>query len=269
MGSPFGNEDSITTGVVSAIRRSIASLTSAYKVVDAIQIDAPITHGNSGGPLFDARGRVIGINAQIRTETGGAEGVGFAVPINAAQALDDAARRDGPGRLRVPGRDDGGSDADARAAPRLRRVAVRSSTRSRTAARPERRACAAAAAASRSTASRVTPGGDVIVAIDGRPVQSADDVVRDGRDAAPRADDQPHDRPGQGARRSCVAKARQPRPSSCRDEPVRLRNPAPGYEGAHGCMSAEATTCGDGWEPDRSADAFRPKPNTSRWCAWR
>ena len=85
MGSPFGNEDSITTGVVSAIRRSIASLTSIYKVVDAIQIDAPITHGNSGGPLFDARGRVIGINAQIRTETGGAEGVGFAIPINAAR----------------------------------------------------------------------------------------------------------------------------------------------------------------------------------------
>ena len=56
MGSPFGNEDSIAVGVVSAVRRSIMSLTSVYKVVDAIQIDAPITHGNSGGPLFDARG---------------------------------------------------------------------------------------------------------------------------------------------------------------------------------------------------------------------
>src|SRR6266516_1817322 len=85
MGSPFGNEDSIAVGVVSAVRRSIMSLTSAYKVVDAIQIDAPITHGNSGGPLFDARGRVIGINAQIGTDSGAAEGVGFAIPINAAQ----------------------------------------------------------------------------------------------------------------------------------------------------------------------------------------
>jgi S1-C subfamily serine protease len=84
MGSPFGNEDSIAVGVVSATHRSIASLTSVYKVVDAIQTDAPITHGNSGGPLFDARGRVIGINAQIRSDTGTAEGVGFAVPINAA-----------------------------------------------------------------------------------------------------------------------------------------------------------------------------------------
>ena len=85
IGSPFGNEDSLGVGVVSATHRSIASLTSDYSLVDAIQTDAPINHGNSGGPLFDARGRVIGINAQIRSESGGAEGVGFAVPINAAK----------------------------------------------------------------------------------------------------------------------------------------------------------------------------------------
>ena len=85
LGTPFGNENSITVGVVSAIHRSISSLTTSYNVVDAIQTDAPITHGNSGGPLFDARGRVIGINAQIRSESGGAEGVGFAIPINAAK----------------------------------------------------------------------------------------------------------------------------------------------------------------------------------------
>jgi S1-C subfamily serine protease len=53
--------------------------------VDAIQIDAPINRGNSGGPLFDARGRVIGINAQIRSNSGLSEGVGFAVPINSAK----------------------------------------------------------------------------------------------------------------------------------------------------------------------------------------
>ena len=85
IGSPFGNENSLAVGVVSATRRSISSLTSQYNLVDAIQIDAPINHGNSGGPLFDARGRVIGINAQIRSDTGNAEGVGFAVPINAAR----------------------------------------------------------------------------------------------------------------------------------------------------------------------------------------
>jgi len=85
IGSPFGNENSLTVGVVSATQRSIESLTSQYDLVDAIQVDAPINHGNSGGPLFDARGRVIGINAQIRSDTGTAEGVGFAVPINAAR----------------------------------------------------------------------------------------------------------------------------------------------------------------------------------------
>jgi 2-alkenal reductase len=85
IGSPFGNEDSLGVGVVSAIHRSIDSLTSNYSLVDAIQTDAPINHGNSGGPLFDARGRVIGINAQIRSNTGTAQGVGFAVPINSAR----------------------------------------------------------------------------------------------------------------------------------------------------------------------------------------
>lgn len=85
VGSPFGNESSISVGVVSATGRSIASLTSGYNVGDALQTDAPITHGNSGGPLFDARGRVIGINAQIRSESGQSEGVGFAIPINAAK----------------------------------------------------------------------------------------------------------------------------------------------------------------------------------------
>jgi S1-C subfamily serine protease len=85
MGSPFGNQNSLAVGVVSATHRSIASLTSEYTVADAIQTDAPITHGNSGGPLFDARGRVIGINAQIRSDSGQTEGVGFAIPINAAK----------------------------------------------------------------------------------------------------------------------------------------------------------------------------------------
>ncbi|HEX5799433.1 MAG TPA: trypsin-like peptidase domain-containing protein, partial [Gaiellaceae bacterium] len=85
IGSPFGNENSLAVGVVSAVSRSIPSLTSRYQVSNAIQVDAPINHGNSGGPLLDARGRVIGINAQIRSESGNAEGVGFAIPINSAR----------------------------------------------------------------------------------------------------------------------------------------------------------------------------------------
>jgi S1-C subfamily serine protease len=65
--------------------RSIPSLTSRYDLVDAIQTDAPINHGNSGGPLFDARGRVIGINAQIRSRAGGERGRRLRVPIDSAK----------------------------------------------------------------------------------------------------------------------------------------------------------------------------------------
>ena len=85
VGSPFDQAGSLSVGVVSAVNRSIPSLTSAYDVADAIQIDAPINRGNSGGPLLDAEGRVIGINAQIRSDSGTAEGVGFAIPINSAR----------------------------------------------------------------------------------------------------------------------------------------------------------------------------------------
>ena len=85
IGSPFGNENSLEVGVVSGVRRSIDSLTSTFRLSDAIQIDASITHGNSGGPVFDSSGRVIGLAAQIRTETGQPEGVGFAVPIDSAR----------------------------------------------------------------------------------------------------------------------------------------------------------------------------------------
>lgn len=85
IGSPFDEQSSLSVGVVSATDRTIESLTSSFSVVGAIQIDAPINRGNSGGPLFDARGRVIGINAQIRSTSGSAEGVGFAIPIDVAR----------------------------------------------------------------------------------------------------------------------------------------------------------------------------------------
>jgi S1-C subfamily serine protease len=86
IGSPLGNADSLEVGVVSAVGRSIAALTEpSFQLTDAIQTDAPIAHGSSGGPLLDAGGRVIGINAQIRSDQGGPAGIGFAVPIDAAR----------------------------------------------------------------------------------------------------------------------------------------------------------------------------------------
>jgi S1-C subfamily serine protease len=81
IGSPFGERQSLTIGVISALDRTIQSLTQ-FEIGDAIQTDAAINPGNSGGPLLDAEGRVIGINAQIKSQSGGGEGVGFAIPVD-------------------------------------------------------------------------------------------------------------------------------------------------------------------------------------------
>jgi S1-C subfamily serine protease len=84
IGSPFGEQQSLSIGVVSALDRTIRSLTE-FQIGDAVQTDAAINPGNSGGPLLDAAGRVIGINAQIRSQSGGGEGVGFAIPADAVR----------------------------------------------------------------------------------------------------------------------------------------------------------------------------------------
>jgi S1-C subfamily serine protease len=84
IGSPFGEGQSLSVGVISATGRDISSLT-AFRIGNAIQTDAAINHGNSGGPLLDSRGHVIGINAQIESTGGGGEGVGFAVPVDTAR----------------------------------------------------------------------------------------------------------------------------------------------------------------------------------------
>jgi S1-C subfamily serine protease len=94
IGSPFGEEQSLSVGVVSATQRSIDSLTG-FKIEGAIQTDAAINHGNSGGPLLDASGRVLGINSQIETNTGDGAGVGFAVPIDTVRRSLAQLRRTG------------------------------------------------------------------------------------------------------------------------------------------------------------------------------
>ena len=94
IGSPFGERQSLSVGVVSAIDRNIESLT-AFAIGNAIQTDAAINPGNSGGPLLSARGRVLGINSQIKSTGGGGEGVGFAVPVDTVRRSLRELREDG------------------------------------------------------------------------------------------------------------------------------------------------------------------------------
>jgi 2-alkenal reductase len=178
IGSPFGTENSLAVGVVSATERSIGSLTSQYNLVDAIQVDAPINHGNSGGPLFDARGRVIGINAQIRSDSGNAEGVGFAVPINAARRSMDQLLATGKVVYAYVGitSEDLTPGIARRFSYPVRYGAVITSVRPGS---PGARAGLRGGTEERDfNGVTFTLGGDVLVAVDGRPVRSASDVVR-------------------------------------------------------------------------------------------
>ena len=94
IGSPFGERQSLSVGVVSAIDRNIESLTR-FQIGNAIQTDAAINPGNSGGPLLSARGQVLGINAQIKSQSGGGEGVGFAIPVDTVRRSLGELRRKG------------------------------------------------------------------------------------------------------------------------------------------------------------------------------
>jgi putative serine protease PepD len=86
IGSPFGLEETVTTGIVSALHRQMTSPNN-FTIDDSIQTDAAINHGNSGGPLLDMHGKVIGITSQIESDSGGNDGVGFAVPSNTARTI--------------------------------------------------------------------------------------------------------------------------------------------------------------------------------------
>jgi S1-C subfamily serine protease len=86
LGSPFGLEGTITSGIVSALHREMTAPNN-FQIIDTIQTDAAINHGNSGGPLLDSGGRVIGVNAQIESESGGSDGVGFAIPSNTVRSI--------------------------------------------------------------------------------------------------------------------------------------------------------------------------------------
>jgi putative serine protease PepD len=86
IGSPFGLEETVTSGIVSALHRAIEAPNN-FTINDSVQTDAAINHGNSGGPLLNAQGQVVGVNAQIRSDSGGNEGVGFAIPSSTVRSI--------------------------------------------------------------------------------------------------------------------------------------------------------------------------------------
>jgi putative serine protease PepD len=96
IGNPFGLDHTLTTGIVSALQRSLQAPDGA-KISGAIQTDAALNPGNSGGPLIDADGQVIGVNSQIQTGSsngaeGGNVGIGFAIPSNTVKSFIDQAK---------------------------------------------------------------------------------------------------------------------------------------------------------------------------------
>ncbi len=160
MGSPFGLEGTVTSGIVSALHRQMTAPNN-FTITDTIQTDAAINHGNSGGPLLDLRGRVIGVNAQIESDSGGSDGVGFAIPSNTVRSI--AARLIENGEVThaylgitmvaVPG---GVAVTEVRSGTPAEDAGLRAATGAETVDGQERPA-----------------GGDVIIAFDGEKISSA------------------------------------------------------------------------------------------------
>ncbi|MEA2248832.1 MAG: hypothetical protein QOH46_3361 [Solirubrobacteraceae bacterium] len=177
IGSPFGEEQSLSVGVISALDRSIQSLTG-FDTIGAIQTDAAINHGNSGGPLLDARGRVLGINAQIQTSTGEGSGVGFAVSVDTVKRSLAQLREAGKARYAYLG------VATVPVFPQLAEhfdlpVQHGAWVQSVTPGGPANRAGLRGGSRQERFQDRAyAVGGDVIAGIDGRPVREDTDVAK-------------------------------------------------------------------------------------------
>ncbi len=171
IGNPFGLERTATTGIVSGLKRDISSPNDS-PIQNAIQTDAAINHGNSGGPLLDSRGRVIGINSQIASESGGSNGVGFAVPVDTIRpvmASIIATGRAAHAWLGIVGSEVTPEIAAKMGIPGQTGVAVVQTDPRGPAAKAGLHAAAGASA-------EVPKGADLIVAVNGRRVQDMADV---------------------------------------------------------------------------------------------
>lgn len=180
IGNPFGLQGTLTSGIVSAIGRTIPS-SGDYSIPDSIQTDAAINPGNSGGPLFNERGEVIGVNAQIRSEVRANSGVGFAIPIAIVERVVPGLIADGRYRhsyMGISGATYSPICSDEQGIDKNKRGVIVERVLSNT---PAARAGLRGNSRELRTAfANVCPGstgGDFVIAVDGRPLTTFDDLL--------------------------------------------------------------------------------------------
>jgi putative serine protease PepD len=175
IGDPFGFQSTLTTGVVSALGRTVQTSETTF-IDEAIQTDASINRGNSGGPLIDTHGEVIGINSAIYTPSGTTAGIGFAIPINTAKLIANDLMTEGKVRrayLGVSTIPVAGWLAEALDLPVQEGLLVETLTRGSPAGAAGIRGGDRVAQAGMR---KIMIGGDVIVGIDGQKVSNQFDV---------------------------------------------------------------------------------------------
>jgi len=175
IGSPFGLENTVTTVIVSALQRQMQA-PNGFTINDSIQTDAAINHGNSGGPLLNMQGHVVGVNAQISSESGGNDGVGFAIPSDTVESIVSQLLANGVAEHAYLG---------VGVATITESVAAEVGSPTGVALTEVREGTPAAEAGLRAATGSTTvdgreypTGGDVITAVDGTPVASAEDLQR-------------------------------------------------------------------------------------------
>lgn len=175
IGNPFGFQSTLTTGVISALGRTVQTSQTTF-IDEAIQTDAAINRGNSGGPLINSHGEVIGINSAIYTPSGTTAGIGFAIPINTAKRIAHDLITDGRVHMAFLGADTlavGGGLAEALDLPVQDGLLVQIVTRNGPAAAAGMRGGDRIAQAGMR---RFYIGGDVITAVDGQKISSQLDL---------------------------------------------------------------------------------------------
>jgi len=171
IGSPFGLAGTITSGIVSALHRDIQS-PNKFTITDTIQTDAAINHGNSGGVLLNTAGQVIGVTAQIESDSGGNDGVGFAIPSDTVHSIVSQLVGGGTVQRAYLGVETQTIPSDV--ASQLNSAAGVEVTKVK-AGTPAAKAGLEAATGSENVNGQIyATGGDVITAIDGEQIRSFD-----------------------------------------------------------------------------------------------